>query len=141
MRPAPLPVLLPALLALSLSACGSPPAGDSAETPAAATGEAPQLADARPTAFTQCQACHAVEPGKNGVGPTLAGVFGAKAGANPAFNYSSALKESGLTWDEATLDQWLAGPMAKVPGTRMVYAGQPDPAVRKELIDYIKTLK
>lgn len=96
---------------------------------------------ARPAAFAQCAACHSVEPGKNGVGPTLAGVFGAKAGAVPGYAYSEANRNSGLTWDEATLDEYLTAPMKKMPGTKMAFAGVADPARRKDLIDYLKTLK
>ena len=75
------------------------------------------------------------------VGPSLFGVFGTKAGEVAGFNFSPAMKASGLTWDEATLDEYLAGPMKKVPGTKMTYAGQADAAKRKELIEYIKSLK
>jgi len=148
---------IPALaLALALTGCGSPadqPAGEapsdasaSSDTAApaesaAATAAATPAAGARPAAFAQCMSCHAVEPGKHGVGPSLAGVYGTKAGEIPGYAFSAPLKASGLTWDDATLDQWLAGPAKLVPGTKMVYAGQPDAAKRKELIDYIKSLK
>jgi len=147
-------------LALALSGCGSPadepaaeeassaaaPAGDAAATeaaPAAAAepAAATPAAGARPAAFAQCMSCHAVEPGKHGVGPSLAGVYGTKAGEIAGYAFSAPLKASGLTWDDATLDQWLAGPSKLVPGTKMVYAGQPDAAKRKELIEYIKSLK
>ena len=145
MRLAP-PLLLPLLLTAALAACGSPkdePAADGTASEAAvATAQAPAAAaDGKPATFAQCIACHSVEPGKHGIGPSLAGAFGSKAGAVAGFNYSPALKEAGLTWDEATLDQWLAGPMAMVPGTRMSYAGMSDAAKRKELIEYLKTLK
>ena len=137
--------LVAAALALTLSACGSPPddkaadtAGSSADTAAPATATA---ADKKPVAFAQCVSCHAVEPGKNGVGPSLAGVFGQKAGAVAGYAYSDANKNSGLTWDEATLDTYLTNPMKVVPGTKMTYAGMPDAAKRKDVIDYLKTLK
>ncbi len=87
-----------------------------------------------------CASCHQVEPGKHGVGPSLAGVFGAKAGHAEVYNYSAAMKNSGLTWDEATLDKYLAAPMQTVPGTKMVYAGLKDEAQRKEMIAYLKEL-
>ena len=132
-----------AVAALALAACGSPPedkpadsAADTA-TPAATTA----AADKKPAAFAQCVSCHSVEPGMNGVGPTLAGVFGKKAGSVAGFAYSEANKASGLTWDEATLDAYLTNPMKMVPGTKMTYAGMADAAKRKEVIDYLKKLK
>lgn len=93
-----------------------------------------------PVAFAQCRLCHAVEPGKNGVGPTLAGLMGSKAGAVPGFNFSAPLKASGIVWSRATLDQWLQGPMKMVPGTRMVTT-VPNPEARKAIIDYLETVK
>lgn len=95
----------------------------------------------RPVGFVQCAACHSVEPGRNGVGPSLAGVAGRKAASLPGFNYSNALKGSGLTWDEASLDRWLTSPQRTVPGTKMPFVGIPDPTKRKEVIDYLVTLK
>jgi len=139
-------------LAASLAACGGnssepAPAETSAgeAAPAAgATGEpaAPAVSQAAapPPAFAQCRSCHSVEPGKNGIGPTLAGIVGTKAGDVPGFAFSPALKQSGITWDRATLDQWLSGPMKMVPGTRMVIS-VPDPVRRKEIVDYLETLK
>ncbi|PLK27547.1 cytochrome c family protein [Novosphingobium sp. TH158] len=137
----------PALL-LALAACGGgadkadAPAETAADTPAAPSPAetGPSLASA-PAAFGQCAACHAIKPDANGVGPTLFGVVGRKAGSMTGYAYSPAMTASGLTWDEATLDAYLADPRAKVPGTKMVYAGQPDAAKRKELIDFLKTLK
>jgi cytochrome c2 len=75
------------------------------------------------------------------VGPSLAGVFGAKAGHAEGYNYSSAMLESGLTWDEATLDKYLGAPMQTVTGTKMAFAGIKDEAKRKEVIEYLKALK
>lgn len=73
--------------------------------------------------------------------PSLAGVVGRKAGSIAGFAYSDANKASGLTWDEKTLDTYLTNPMKMVPGTKMTFAGIPDAAKRKEVIDYLKTLK
>ncbi len=92
------------------------------------------------TAFGACRACHAVEKGKTGIGPSLYGVVGRKAGTLPGFTYSKAMAGSGLTWDEAALDAFVAAPQAKVPGTRMPYGGLKDAAKRKAIIDYLKTL-
>lgn len=130
-------------LAIGLAACGSPPEDQAAsDAPAAdTTAAAAALAGGKPAAFAQCAACHSVEPGKNGIGPSLAGVFGKKAGGVAGFAYSDANKNSGLTWDEATLDTYLTAPMKMVPGTKMTYAGLADAAKRKDLIEYLKTLK
>ena len=124
-----------AILAASLAACGG------AKDQSAAGETAAVDAHAKPAAFAQCAACHAVVAGQNGVGPSLAGVFGRKAGSLPDFTYSAAMKASGKVWDEATLDTFLTSPMAAVPGTHMSYMGQSDPAKRKAVIDYLKTLK
>lgn len=140
-----------ALTAASLAACGGSKSADSgadsaaapadvATTPAAAETTA-AAADAAPAAFGICKSCHAVEKGKTLIGPSLAGIVGTKAGDMPGYEASPALKASGLTWDEATLDKWLENPMKLVPGTRMTYAGQADPAKRQEIIAYLKTLK
>ena len=106
--------------------------------PAAASSPPARL---RPAGFVQCGACHSVDPGRNGVGPSLAGIAGRKAASLPGFNYSNALKDSGLTWDAASLDRWLTSPQRAVPGTKMPFAGISDPARRKEVVDYLMTLK
>lgn len=137
-------------LAGGLAACGSPkeeaavPAADNAAAPAAETAVAPAAAPAagaRPVAFAQCATCHAVEAGKHGVGPSLAGVYGTKSGEIAGYAFSTAMKNAGLTWDDATLDEYLTAPMKKVPGTKMAFAGMADPAKRAEIIAYMKTLK
>jgi cytochrome c2 len=127
-----------ATLAMALAACGSPREDQPATNP---TPTETVAADAKPAAFAQCAACHSVEPGKNGVGPSLAGVFGAKAGSVVNYTYTPANKNSGLTWDEATLDRYLTAPMKTIPGTKMSYGGMADAAQRKAVIDYLKTLK
>ncbi|ESQ86115.1 hypothetical protein AEAC466_02690 [Asticcacaulis sp. AC466] len=105
----------------------------------AAPVDAAQMA-AGEKAFAQCKACHNLAAAaKDGVGPNLYGVYGSKAGAHSAtFKYSTAMKASGLTWDDATLDTFLSGPTKAVPGTKMAYRGVTDPATRKALIYYIK---
>lgn len=91
--------------------------------------------------FAQCAACHTVKPGQNRLGPTLHRIVGAKKAAAPGFNYSPALKAQKGAWTEAELDAYIANPRAKVPGTRMVYAGMPDPAKRARLIAWLKSVK
>lgn len=94
-----------------------------------------------PAAFNQCKACHKVEAGKHGVGPSLFGVYGKKAGTIEGFKYSDAHKNSGLTWDEATLTKYLADPKATIPGNKMAFAGLKKPEDVKAVIEYMKTLK
>lgn len=91
--------------------------------------------------FARCMACHQTTAGRNGLGPTMAGVVGRKAAAVPGYAYSPAMKGSGLTWTPPVLDQYLAKPMAKVPGTRMIFAGLSDPVDRANVIAYLATLK
>lgn len=91
--------------------------------------------------FAQCAACHTVKPGQNRLGPSLHGIVGARKAAVPNFNYSPALKAQKGAWTDAELDAYLANPRAKVPGTRMIYAGMADAAKRKALIAWLKTQK
>jgi cytochrome c len=89
--------------------------------------------------FAQCRACHQIGPNaKNAVGPVLNGVIGRKAGTVEGYNYSSANKNSGLTWDEATFTEYIKDPKAKVPGTKMAYAGLKDEKRIADLIAYLK---
>src|SRR6478736_1116347 len=60
--------------------------------------------------FRKCQACHSLEPGKNGLGPSLSGIIGKKASSVTNYNYSPAMKSSSLTWDAATLEAYLTDP-------------------------------
>lgn len=93
-----------------------------------------------PQAFNQCTACHSTTPGKTIIGPSLAHVYGRKAGSLAGFQYSDAMKSSGLTWNAANLDAFLSNPAGKVPGTLMGLAGIKDAAQRKAIIAYLKTL-
>ena len=142
-----IPVAAATALALALSACGSPPEDKAAEGSAASTtaeaSPAATVADAgsQPAAFAQCAACHAVEPGKHGIGPSLAGVYGTKSGELAGYAFSDAMKNANLTWDDKTLDTYLTNPMKVVPGTKMTYAGLADAEQRKAIIAYLKTLK
>ncbi|AWM85378.1 cytochrome c family protein [Microvirga sp. 17 mud 1-3] len=89
--------------------------------------------------FAPCKACHQIgETAKNAVGPELNGVIGRKAGSVEGYNYSAANKNSGLTWDEATFREYIKDPKAKVPGTKMIYAGLKDDKKIDDLIAYLK---
>ncbi|HEX4112604.1 MAG TPA: cytochrome c family protein [Stellaceae bacterium] len=87
-------------------------------------------------AYAQCQICHQIQ--RNGIGPRHLGLFGRKAGSLPDYQYSTALKNSGIVWNEQTLDQWLQGPAKMVPGTKMIFAGVSDPQERADIIAYLK---
>jgi cytochrome c len=74
--------------------------------------------------FAKCKACHQVGEGaKNAVAPELNGVDGRKAGAVEGYNYSEAMKSSGITWDAASFKEFIKNPKAKVPGTKMIFQG------------------
>jgi cytochrome c len=89
--------------------------------------------------FGKCRACHQVgENAKNLVGPKLNGLFGRKAGSIEGFNYSDANKNSGITWDDATFREYIKNPKAKIPNTKMVFAGLPDDQDIDDLIAYLK---
>jgi len=109
-----------------------------AATPTVAPSAAP-VAMAAPAAFTQCRVCHSVSPGQNGIGPSLAGIHGNRAGAVAGFTYTDGMKNSGLTWNDATLDRYLTDPQGVVPGTMMAI-GPLDAAQRRAIIAYLKTL-
>ena len=78
---------------------------------------------------------------QNSVGPVLNGVVGRAAGTYPGYRYSSAMKKSGLTWDESTLTQYLRGPDKVVPGTKMAYPGIANDAELANVIAYLKQQK
>jgi len=89
--------------------------------------------------FGVCKSCHQIgENAKNSVGPVLNGVIGRKAGSVPGYSYSDANKNSGITWDEATFHDYIQNPKAKVPGTKMIYAGLKDEQKIKDLIAFLK---
>src|ERR1700730_15675587 len=77
------------------------------------------------------------EGAKSFVGPELTGLIGRKPGSAPNYNYSDANKESGITWDEAALKDYLANPKAKIPGTKMIFAGLPKEGDRDKLFAYL----
>jgi len=88
--------------------------------------------------YQACEACHSIDD--NDLGPRHRGVVGRVAGSVADYSYSKALKSSGLTWDEATLDRWLTNPSALVPGTKMFFqlSGAQD---RADIIAYLQLQK
>ncbi|MDR2858157.1 MAG: c-type cytochrome [Novosphingobium sp.] len=127
-----------AVLALALAACGGRKQDERAGGEAVSAEAAALPARKPPPAFAQCMSCHSVEPGRTMIGPSLHGIIGRRAASLPGYAYSNALKGSGLTWDEATLDRWLTDPAKLVPGSRMIFTGLPDPARRRAVIAYLK---
>lgn len=88
--------------------------------------------------FMQCKTCHAVEAGKNMIGPSLAGIVGRAAGSVAGYSYSTANKNSGITWSEDKLFQYLEKPARVVPGTKMAFGGLAKAQDRADVIAYLK---
>ena len=98
-----------------------------------------QDAAASKKVFGVCKLCHQIgENAKNGVGPNLNGIIGRKSGSVAGYSYSAANKESGITWDEATFREYIKDPKAKVPGTKMIYAGLKDEQKTNDLVAFLK---
>lgn len=149
-----------------LSACGGggdepPPPPEQADTaaepvaaaeePAAPTADSTDTVDGTMFAdftadvahgaevFQQCSACHVLEEGVNRVGPSLAGIVGREAGTVEGYNYTEANANSGITWTPEKLFQYLENPQRVVPGTKMAFAGLPDPQDRVDVIAYLES--
>lgn len=96
---------------------------------------------------TECAACHSIAPGQNRIGPSLAGVYGARAASQPGYKYSLALKESNIVWTDVALEKFLLDPDADVTGTNMphpgteMHMGMPSDTDRGDVIAYLRTLK
>ncbi|MBI2313949.1 MAG: cytochrome c family protein [Betaproteobacteria bacterium] len=90
----------------------------------------------------QCAACHSLERGRHMTGPSLADVWGRKAGTAEGFGrYSEALKKNpGVVWNQPSLDAWLQSPNAFIRGNQMTFGGIGDPQARSDLIAYLKTV-
>lgn len=117
-------LLVPAALLIALSASQSASAQDMS------AGE---------RSFNKCRACHQVgETAKNGVGPELNGLFGRHTGAVEGYSYSAANKAANITWDEATFAEYIKDPKAKIPGTKMVFAGIKNEKETADLTAFLK---
>jgi cytochrome c len=89
--------------------------------------------------FNRCKICHTADAGAgNRVGPNLHGLFGRKAGTEPGFTYSDAMRNSGIVWDDETLAKYLRDPRGFVPGNRMAFPGVAGEAALADLLDYLK---
>jgi len=104
------------------------------------TVRADDAAAGRAVFAANCSICHSVHADRNMTGPSLFGVVGRKAGQASNFHYSAANEGSGLTWNAATLDRYIASPATVVPGTKMTYPGLKDAGKRADLVAYLATL-
>ena len=111
--------------------------GQAPTKPTAAAASGAGDAAAGRQAFRKCQACHSLEPGKNSLGPSLAGVVGKKSGEAADFNYSPAMKGANVVWNAATLDTYLLDPQKLVPQNRMPFPGLKTATERNDVIAYL----
>ena len=102
------------------------------------TAQAQDLA-AGERSWNKCRACHQLgETAKNGIGPVLNGLFGRSAGTLEGYSFSAANKASGITWDEAVFAEYIKDPKARIPGTKMIFAGIKNEQEIKDLTGYLK---
>jgi cytochrome c len=124
--------LLQSLLGLIASLCLA----------AAAQADTPAKSDDLQVAFNNsCRTCHSMREGDNRLGPSLHGVVGRKAGTLEGFGFSTAMQQSGIVWDEKTLDAFIANPEQVVHGNAMKpFGGIDDAKQRGEIVAYLKSI-
>jgi cytochrome c len=106
----------------------------------ATSGALAQDAAAGKTSFNKCLACHAIGEGaKNKVGPVLNGLDGRKSGTVEGYSYSDANKNSGITWNKDVFLEYIKDPKAKIPGTKMVFAGIKNEKESNDLWAYVSS--
>ena len=88
--------------------------------------------------FKKCVACHSLQEGKNKIGPSLYNLLGRKAGSVEGYKYSKAMKNSGVVWDEESLDKFLTKPRKFIPKTKMSFRGIKKKSLRDDLISFFK---
>ena len=134
------------LLFASLAACGEQsPASSSTGNSGAGGLNLPEPGTPEHEgrlAFGQCAVCHTYREGQpHRVGPNLYGIYGAEAGKAEGFTYTTAMRESGIVWNEEALDAFMENPQTYVRGNRMAYLGEADAEVRANIIAYMKSLR
>ena len=90
--------------------------------------------------FRKCKSCHALEVGKNKVGPTLYDIYGSVAGKVKGFKYSKAMASSDIIWEEEALNGFLENPKKYLPGTKMSFSGLKKKSQRENVVAYFKSL-
>ncbi len=123
------------MAAMQKMAQATPAAPKAAATPAPAGVEGDVVHGRQ--VFKKCQACHSMDPGKNLLGPSLAGIVGTKAGEVPNYTFSTAMKQSGITWTPEKLDAYLLDPQKVVPGNKMPFPGLKTEADRTDVIAFL----
>ena len=123
-------------LALGLANAAAPAPGVTVKDAAGTSYTGDATAGER--TFRQCATCHKLEAGKQAIGPSLFGVIGRKAGTLAGYTYSGPMKNSGLTWTEQTLFDFLENPRGKIAGTKMTFGGLKKPQDRANVIAFIK---
>lgn len=156
-EPASAPAAAPAATEAELEAPAAQPETVEAEAPVEATAEEAAPAEAAAPAagatgyaaytgdpvkgkrvFAQCMTCHAVQEGRNNVGPSLYQIVGRESGTIAGFKYSAANQNSDIVWTEENLFTYLENPQATIPGTIMAFPGLRNPQDRADVIAYLK---
>lgn len=139
------PQIAYAIATAALTALAQPAFAQTEDIPKTAAAETATPAAAGDSAGGEeaynnaCRTCHSIKPGDNRLGPSLSGIVGKKAGGESGYQYSPSLKDSGVTFDEATLDKFITNPDGVVPGNNMKpYTGISDAALRAKIIAFLK---